>query len=481
MPSCAHSGSSRLEEFWQRYRALEPNFEIFSHDFWEPGDLVPLYIHGDGGRTYRREELMCVQFQPILGLGTRKSHPLRVHSSKTGKAGVNMRGHSFTTRFLYGVMQKSFYKDDPHVFQLFLEKLMENFAGLYYEGFQVENRRLRFIILGLKGDLPFLSKAGNLKRTFLHIRKAPQNARSKPLRGCCWLCAAGSDQYTFEDFSSNPAWAATAGAANEVAWDACPLFLEHAPHVRCDPGSYFKLDVLHIYHLGVGRDFSGSSLVHLLKLYEASSIPNAIETMNADLKDFLRESSRQLHFKLLSRDMLGFASDQSYPTGHWSKAMDTPVMVEFAGWLLARHADAVASDRLLQIMQEGSRAIGVCMRTMLQAGLWMSLDETSLVGDSAQHFVKCYGKLATICYGRNLCLYNLTPKLHCFHHIALRLLQHSQKQLPFSMNPLAESCFSDEDFIGRISRLSRRVAPRRQSLRTIQRYLASTRQELEGS
>ena len=105
--------------------------------------MVPLFVHGDGGRTYRSEELMCVQFQPALGLGTRKSHPVRVIS---GKAGVNMRGHSFTTRFLYGVMQKSLYKDDPHTFQVFLERLMENFEGLYFQA--------RFVILGLKGDLP---------------------------------------------------------------------------------------------------------------------------------------------------------------------------------------------------------------------------------------------------------------------------------------------------------------------------------------
>ena len=440
--------------------------------------MVPLFVHGDGGRTYRREELMCVQFQPVLGLGTRKSHPVRVIS---GKAGVNMRGHSFTTRFLYGVMQKSLYKDDPHTFQVFLEKLMENFEGLYFQGLQLEDRRLRFVILGLKGDLPFLSKAGNLKRTFLHIRKAPQNPRSKPLRGCCWLCSAGSDEYAFEDFSATPACEKTCGAANTAAWDTCPLFLEHVPHVRCDPGSYFKLDVLHVYHLGVGRDFCGSSLVRLLNLYEASSIPNAIEAMNADLKQFLNDSSRQLHFKLLSRDLLGYNSDQSFPSGHWNKAMDTPVMVEFVYWLLSRHEDVVASDRLLQVMQGGARAIGVCMRTMLQANLWMSLAETSTVGQAALHFVQCYGKLATICHDRKLCLYNLTPKLHCLHHVALRVLRQADQQLPYSMNPLAKSCFTDEDFIGRVSKISRRVAPRLQSLRTIQRYLAGTRQELNGA
>ena len=323
-----------------------------------------------------------------------------------------------------------------------------------------------------------MSKAGNLKRTFLHIRKAPQNARSKPLRGCCWLCAAGSDDYAFEDFSTKPAWAETCGAANIVAWDTCPLWLEHVPHVRCDPGSFFKLDVLHIYHLGVGRDFSGSSLVFILKLYDAPSIPIAIEAMNADLKQFLRDSARQLRFKLLSRDLLGYASDQSFPTGHWNKAMDTPVMVEFVYWLLSRREAAVTSDRLLQVMQSGARAIGVCMRTMLQASLWMSLAETSLVSESAMHFIQCYGKLATMCHERSLCLYNLTPKMHCLHHVALRLLEKSQQRIPYSMNPLAESCFSDEDFIGRVSRISRRVAPRLQSLRTIQRSLAGTRQQL---
>ena len=468
-----------MEEFWACYKEWEPGLEIFDHEFWDASTLVPLYVHGDGGRTYRRDELMIFQYQPLLGLGTRKSHPLGLLRNR--KPGANMQGHSFTTRFLFGVMQKPLYKDDPDLFQNFLLKMMENFADLYYRGLQLGDCKFRFIVIGIKGDLPFLSKAGNLTRTFLHIRKAPANEKSKPLGGCCWLCGAGTDELPFEDFSRSPRWLLSCGSANVCPWNRCPMFFEPTPHVRADPGSFFKLDVLHIYHLGMGRDFAGSSLVSLLDLYGANSVEAAIEAMNADLKAFLQASRKQLHFKQLTRDLLGYASARAFPTGHWAKAMDTPVMVEFVLWRLARDARQVSEDRLLQIIQSGAQAIGMCMRGMLQANLWMEFEQARVVAESGLYFLQCYGKCANICHSREICRFNLTPKLHCWHHICQHLWHQTQQQIRYSLNPLAHSCFTDEDFVGRVSRISRRVSPRLQALRTLQRYLALTKQELDAA
>ena len=265
-----------------------------------------------------------------------------------------------------------------------------------------------------------------------------------------------------------------------VAWDNCPLFLETTPHVRLDPGSFFKLYVLHVYHLGMGRDFAASCMALLLDFYEAGSVPSAIDCMNADLKLFLTTTRRQVHFKLLSRGLLGYSGDGAFPAGHWSKAMDTPVLVEFIVWVLGRHPRKVSQDRLLQVMESAGTAIGMCMRAMLNANLWMDLDETNLVAQSGLHFLQCYGKLASICHARSLCKFNLTPKLHCWHHICGNLLQLAKKKIPFTLNPLAESCFSDEDFVGRVSRISRRVSPRPLNQRTLERYLAMTRQQLDA-
>ncbi|CAE7839915.1 unnamed protein product [Symbiodinium sp. CCMP2592] len=410
------SSYERLRGFWSNYKQEEPNHEIFDHDFLDFGNLVPLYIHGDGGRTYRRDELMVVAFQPILGLGSRMSNPMKL---TTGKPQINLQGHSFTTRFLTGVMPKGIYKDNSERFDAFITETMKDFEGLYFQGMDIGNDRvLRFIPLGIKGDLPFLSKTGHLNRTFLHIRKGPETAKSKPLTGCCWLCHAGSSQYDFENFSYEPPWLQTAGPRNPPPWDAMPPFFYHVPHVVQEKASFFTLDVLHIYHLGVGRDFGGSALVVALDVYNRASVPEAIEDLNADLRCFLKSTGKSVHFRSLTRDLLGFPSDSAFPCGHWSKASDTPILIDFAAWVLKqRGQDGV---RLHSILISAAGAIGLFMRTLLRGGLFLSQEEAALAGRAGMHFLSCYQKAAQISFDTQSCRFNLVPKLHCLHHIASR-------------------------------------------------------------
>ena len=108
------------------------------------------------------------------------------------------------TRFLIGVMPKAMYRNTPEAFDAFMAKMMQDFEKLYFAGLEFRGRVFRFLVLGLKGDLPFLSKAGHLSRTFMHIRKGPAGPKSKPLKGCCWRCLAGSAEFCFEDFFRRP-------------------------------------------------------------------------------------------------------------------------------------------------------------------------------------------------------------------------------------------------------------------------------------
>eukprot|EP00439_Symbiodinium_sp_Y106_P035573 s6221_g4.t1 len=421
-------GSSRLAEFWENFRGEQPTHEVFDHGhFIDYSSLVPLYLHGDGGRTYKRDELMVIQFQPVLGFGSRLSHP-----NKFGQqTGINLQGHSFTTRFLTGVMPKQMYRDSLDVFDNFMVHTMSSLESLYYQGLQLPHGRvLRFLVVGLKGDLPFLAKAGHLNRTFSNIRKAPERPTSKPLVGCCWMCGAGSPNIPFEDFGTAPRWLGTCGANNALPWHSMPPWFDHVPaHVHEDRGSFFKLDILHIYHLGVGRDFGGSS---------------------------------------------------KYPTGHWSKASDTPVLVQFVFWILQQHPAEVAQSRMLQVMSSASEAIGIFMRELLQAPLWLSPEQAQRAGEASLHFLQCYAKSVDIFYRKAECKFNLVPKLHCLHHLSLGLLD-SASTGKAATNPLSYSCFQDEDFIGRVSRLSRRISPKLLVRRTLQRYLIATKYQLSDS
>ncbi|CAE7621704.1 unnamed protein product [Symbiodinium sp. CCMP2592] len=470
--------SSRLAEFWEHFRGEQPTHEVFDHGhFIDYSCLVPLYVHGDGGRTYKRDELMVIQFQPVLGFGSRLSHPLGQ------KTGINLQGHSFTTRFLIGVMPKQMYRDALDVFDAFMVEAMRSLESLYYEGLQLlDGRVLRFLVVGLKGDLPFLAKAGHLNRTFLNVRKAPERPSSKPLVGCCWMCGAGSPNIPFEEFGKHPRWLSTCGANNALPWNTMPPLFNHVPaHVQEDRGSFFKLDVLHIYHLGVGRDFAGSSLTVLLEqVYQGDTLPEKLQAMNDDLKRFCASTGKQVHFKQLTRELLGCASNNKYPTGHWNKASDTPTLVGFVLWVLEQHAADVAQSRMLQVMSSASEAVGCFMRELLRAPLWLSPEQAQRAGEASLHFLQCYAKLVHIFYTKGECKYNLVPKLHNMHHLSLGLLDSASKGQS-ATNPLSYACFQDEDFIGRVSRLSRRISPKLLVRRTVERYLIATKYQLEDS
>ena len=89
-------------------------------------------------------------------------------------------------------------------------------------------------------------------------------------------------------------------------------------------------------------------------------------------------------------------------------------------------------------------------------------------------FVRTYTALATECFHlQRPHLFPLFPKIHAVQHTWLALKNESATH-GYGMNPLTASCQLDEDTIGRVSRVSRRVNVRLVVLRTLQRHLMSS-------
>ena len=53
---------------------------------------------------------------------------------------------------------KAVYKEDPSSFTRFFDTFMENLAALYHRGLNLQNQHLHFLVIGVKGDLPFLQR-----------------------------------------------------------------------------------------------------------------------------------------------------------------------------------------------------------------------------------------------------------------------------------------------------------------------------------
>ncbi|CAE7475214.1 unnamed protein product, partial [Symbiodinium pilosum] len=261
-----------LADFWHHFMISEPDHPIvddIQSGRVDPSYLIPINLHGDGGRTFKKAEIMILQWQSCIGKGTQLSHSRRQKrqlGADVTPGQVNLCGHSLSTRFLISVLRKKFYMEDATPLLDLLGHVSDWFGSLYKDGLLLDGQLWRFLPLGLKGDLVFQSKAASLTRSFAHVRKRAATAKSKDLVGCCSWCLAGTSEVAFEDFGvERPAWLATAGENNPLPWTSMPSLLRNIPHAP-DAHSFLKIDLFHTLNMGVYKEYAASSLCLCLAL-----------------------------------------------------------------------------------------------------------------------------------------------------------------------------------------------------------------------
>ena len=72
-----------------------------------------MLIHGDEGRTLKKNGMLVTSLQSALGHGYDQKRVQRPNGSNLQ---VNFAGHSFTTRFVLSTIPKTAYESDPEVF-----------------------------------------------------------------------------------------------------------------------------------------------------------------------------------------------------------------------------------------------------------------------------------------------------------------------------------------------------------------------------
>ena len=128
-------------------------------------------------------------------------------------------------------------------------------------------------------------------------------------------------------------------------------------------------------------------------------------------------------------------------------------------------------DPLLELVRQATIAINAAIRIMYKADLWLTSSQSFAVAGNGLRFLRRYEVLARQSMDRNLNLFEFAPKIHPLQKIFLRLHWGSEQNIE-QLNPLSVSVQQCEDFIGRPSRLSRRVASGQITTdRVLNRYL----------
>ena len=119
-------------EFWNRYRAVCPDHDVFKRSDINLGRTIGLLLHGDEGTSSKKLPILVVATHSVLGYGITTARTTGPELYKSMK--LNYEQRSWTTRFLMAVMPRSYYAnddkdDDLSVFQDLLEALQVTFAS----------------------------------------------------------------------------------------------------------------------------------------------------------------------------------------------------------------------------------------------------------------------------------------------------------------------------------------------------------------
>ena len=458
------------EQFWTQYEPLHPDFGFFERQNIDYKKTVALFVHGDEGRTLKRGGLMVTSIQSVLGTGfdqTRLKRPRDMDD--TGKLHVNFAGHTFLTRFVVSVIPKTEYQSNPDYFHDAMDLFAQEMKDLLENGITdaATGEVWRFVVVGVKGDMPYLQKIGKLKRSWNTTVKRG-NARTAP-RGVCHLCLAGTQDLPCEDTSDNACWIPTVGV--QVPWDSMPGILRYLPHDRSHPGSFLQPDLWHCIHLGIGKAFLASTLQVALETVPASNNEERFQWLTNHYHQWCRSVKRSSYVAKITAYLVSYG-DGPGATGNWSKGSLT---TNLARWLEVLLNDLGGDQEgLLTICGEAIKQLNNALSFLYNAPLFLERLECEYVCSRGMYFVQTYTALASKCFALNRShLYPLFPKLHAVHHIFLTLHQQATNH-GYGANPLAASCQLDEDTIGRVARVSRRVSSRLVIRRTLQRHLMTS-------
>jgi hypothetical protein len=115
------------------------------------------------------------------------------------------------------------------------------------------------------------------------------------------------------------------------------------------------------------------------------------------------------------------------------------------------------------------------LKGLYDAEAWLPASTAQKIAENGFAFLIQYARLARMAYLEGRLLWSLQLKLHCLHHLVIYLFESSVSGHRV-LNILCFSTQQDEDFVGRPSRLARRVTPKvlQSCHRVLDRYLIAT-------
>lgn len=430
-----------LLDFWARFAKENPSHELLDAANRKQATLsrtIPCYVHGDEGRGYKKTGIMCLSLQGIIGRGSRPFRKKVIKIWRKKLQGLNLGGNSLHSRLLMAAVPKKFYNKKPHVYKKLFDTLIGDLSQLERSGFTWRERTWYIQVLGLKGDLPFLTKTADLDRHYL--RKSRTAGGKSP--GMCFLCHAGQPGIPFEDFTNKATWFQ---APCSPPWRTEPSFLQ-LRLMRESPQTFLKTDLFHNLHGGAGKDFCASALVEICThLVLSGTIQERCQAVNAWLHEFVALPGQKMpHSGGFDGKTVGFSSYQVLPDAVWSKHDDTTVYLRFLEHLLRTHGERTFRNPILSKIYSATCAINQALSRLFSGGLWLPKEDALEIAALGRQFLLDYQWLAQQSFTDGKLRFPLSSKLHYMDH-GFRWMESCAQRNSYIFNIVAESNQQDED------------------------------------
>ena len=326
-------------------------------------------------------------------------------------------------------------------------------------------------LIGAKGDLKHHMECGNLDRSY-HTMGA------KTDQMMCSLCWAGDRAYPFEDCSDQPDWAETLGASRP--WSITPN-LALVPGNPSFPEQVFLLDPFHLFKVGLARDLAGSSIIAFSKMKffdtegDAKNIPARLERAHKSFQLWCLAERKAPGLRSFTRTFLNFGTNSASAWSN-SKGSDSMLLLKWLLWFVSLqllNPENITNDRHLKFCKVLKHTIdnGLKVFALLHSHpLWLQPDCAKLLYKRLMILLRGYKSLAQVMVSLRMSGYALKPKFHGTHHVAYAIKQALERRSQLVLSPLFAACEQNEDVVGRISRLSRRLATRTLTRRVLQRH-----------
>lgn len=483
---------TNFESFWKVYQVQHPGHKVFAQHSGNLHRVVPLLFHGDEGRAVKRSQYMVFSIESPLGsledkrlcpcscsaeMAARSNLPSYGDDAGTispeiletaRKQTTNYKGHSYLSKWLLFGAGGWLYKKHPYIIDAILEKLSMQFESLFYDGVALTNGSIMYAaVINIKGDMDWHKKSMGLCRSYGNLGHDSM---------ICHHCHAGANNFPFEDYREDPDWATTFYRDRPWSTDDPPA-LSRIPYDDAVPEKILAGDIFHIHKLGVGRDVVGGILVVLLRLGffdhpgSTINIDDRFSRAHSMFALWCKASKKTPGLRSFSKAFFNMKSLVSAPWSN-SKGSDTMLLLEWLQFTLKlqlQNPTVPGHDILLRQM------VQVCDNCVLvkmvhHHKLWLERDCAKKLYIVLMTILKGYAVLGRQALRLRIRAFIQKPKHHALHHLAYELKHQLLQGHTLIASPQMTACEMNEDFMGRICRLSRRVGFRLVDLRVGQRY-----------